>query len=100
MPKAYNDIPGCNPDTVQKAITTNRHLNPLDPKYQFPGHSEGLDHGFNAYGPEGCSMAKPKMPAKKLDDPQVSLPPRSQTSYISKRSQIPQNKAANSTHPG
>ena len=61
MPKVYNDVPGCNPDTVKKAITTNRNLNPLDPQYKFPGHTEEIVFGLNAYGPEGSSMANLKV---------------------------------------
>ena len=56
MPKSYNDIPGNKADTLKKCMTTDRHLNPLDPAYQFPGHSEPVEAGLAAYGAEGSSM--------------------------------------------
>lgn len=34
------DIYGAQPGSLKKGIVTDRKLHPLDPKYQFPGHSE------------------------------------------------------------
>ena len=58
MPKSYQDIPGNKADTLKKSIITERNLNPLDPAYNMPGHSEPLESGNAAYGEEGCSMAR------------------------------------------
>jgi len=40
------DIEGTKSSTKKQGIQTNRSLNPLQPKYQFPGRSES----DNAYG--------------------------------------------------
>lgn len=61
VPKVYNDVDGCAPDTVKKCIQTKRRLNPLDPDYIIPGHSEFAAAGNEAYGPEGSSMVKAKV---------------------------------------
>lgn len=55
MPKAYTDVPGCLPNTVKRSITTNRNLDPLNPSYVLPGHTEP-NPGIDAYGPIGSSM--------------------------------------------
>lgn len=101
MPKAYDDIPGCKADTLKKSMQTVRHINPLDPDYKFPGHSEQFVAGLQAYGEEGSSMARRPTttaqfntvrPADAVEN--AALPPRSHTSAVSKRSQIskPQNR--------
>jgi hypothetical protein len=38
-----SDIDGAQGGSLKKGTTTNRHLSPLDPQYQFPGHSELVD---------------------------------------------------------
>lgn len=38
-----SDIDGAQGGSLKKGTTTNRHLSPLDPQYQFPGHSELID---------------------------------------------------------
>jgi len=38
-----DDITGAQADSLKKRTTTNRHLSPLDPQYQFPGHTELVD---------------------------------------------------------
>jgi len=55
MPKAYGDVPGCLPNSVKRAISTARQVNPLNPTYVLPGHSEP-NPGADAYGPQGSSM--------------------------------------------
>lgn len=108
MPKSFNDLPFCNPSSLKRGIVSNRHINPLDPTYALPGHSEP-NAGLDAFGPEGCSMgmkvAALHAMAKKTDELKevkeviepneekasaihVSLPPKSQTSHASRRSQI------------
>lgn len=44
-----NDIKGTRSGSLQKGITSNRHLNPLQPEYVFPGQVE-LGKGNNPYG--------------------------------------------------
>lgn len=52
---AYNvdDIEGAKASTRRKGIATNRHINPLTPSYQLPGHSEmPPDFTINSRGPK------------------------------------------------
>lgn len=43
-----DDIPGAQTQTLKKGITTNRHVDPLRPQYQLPGHSEmPIDYSRN-----------------------------------------------------
>ena len=41
------DVPGAQPGTFKKAPETNRHLNPLAPKYVLPGETELSPHASN-----------------------------------------------------
>ena len=62
MPKAYNDCPGVSVGTLKRSIETKRQVNPLNPAYQNPGHTEpgaGLDCFGDGFGArDGCSMFK------------------------------------------
>ena len=72
-------------------------MNPLDPAYNYPGHTEP-GAGLDAYGDgrDGCSMFKSftqvalPVESEKAGSQQASarLPPKSQTSHASKRSEI------------
>jgi hypothetical protein len=101
MPKAFTDLEGCKTNTVKRSIQTKRNINPLDPVYKMPGHSEPAD--VAAWTAEGCSMSKPMktsnvnaLNAGKDNEPaklDAALPPRAQTANMAQRSQ----KAPSST---
>ena len=38
-----SDIDGAQGGSLKKGTTTNRHLSPLNPQYQYPGHTELID---------------------------------------------------------
>ena len=53
-----SDIQGGQADTLKRACTTKRCLNPLEPSYVIPGHSEYLNTINDPYGERTSSMAK------------------------------------------
>ena len=52
-----SDLPGGQADTLRKAPTGNRHLNPLEPNYFYPGGAENINTLNDMYGEKTCSMS-------------------------------------------
>lgn len=51
------DIPGGQADTLKHAFVGNRHVNPLEPNYFYPGGAENINSANDPYGERTCSMS-------------------------------------------
>lgn len=52
-----DDILGGQADTLKKAPAGNRHLNPLDPEYVYPGGTENINSLNDPFGQKTSSMS-------------------------------------------
>ena len=50
------DIAGGQADTLKRGAGSDRHINPLNPFYQYPGGTENINLQNDPFGVTTCSM--------------------------------------------